>query len=348
MVKFLRLPLLLGLSHGLNDLISGYLLATYAGSHTSEGDIFMAYFVYSMLAFGGQLPAGWLLDARPHLKPAVVSALGLLALGLGLTGLSYAFAAIVAVGIASALLHVAGGAWVWRLAPRQSGLSGIFLAPGVIGLAIGGLLGGHGVADVPLYALAALALLLAGIAWSSSREQAPLHVAPPVAARFDGHDAIMLLLLAAICLRSMLWNILNLAYAGNDTALLLIALSAFSGKFMGGFLADLLGWKRFLRLTLPVATILLAFFADKLPALCIGIGLLQSATPLTLRLMHDALPKSPATAVGLCVGMAIALSGLPMYLPHFDAYSLACFPFLCGIILLYGWWITRKASPIKG
>lgn len=337
-----RLPILLGAAHALNDLVSGYVLATYANDASATGAATL-FLLYGMLAFGGQLPVGWLLDKYPRIRATMLLALATLAAGLGLMYADLPLAAVTAVGIASAALHVAGGTWVWMLSPRQSGMSGIFIAPGVAGLGIGSVLGGHMQTQTPLYALIAIGVL-AAILWLTTRRDAPLQT--PISADnqplFDSHDAWMLLILGAICMRSMLWNILNLVYAGNDFALLSISFSAFSGKMLGGFLADALGAKRWLWLSLPLAALLLAFWAHNLVALCVGAALLQSSTPLMLRLMHTALPQQPAAAVGFSLGLAIALAGLPMYVPSFSEYAQPILWLLCLLLPLYGFWLMRK------
>ncbi|MCL5996782.1 MAG: hypothetical protein M1546_12110 [Chloroflexi bacterium] len=56
----------------------------------------------------------------------------------------------------------------------------------------------------------------------------------------------------------------------------------------------------------------LAFGGEHLVLLLAGVALLQSATSAVLVLMARALPRQPATAAGMALGLAIAAGGLPL------------------------------------
>ena len=57
-----KIAVLFGAAHGINDFIAGYLLANLSVHSTNWQLNTMAFLGYSLLAFGGQLPAGLLLD----------------------------------------------------------------------------------------------------------------------------------------------------------------------------------------------------------------------------------------------------------------------------------------------
>ena len=96
--------------------------------------------------------------------------------------------------------------------------------------------------------------------------------------------------------------------------ILIIGISAFAGKIIGGFVADKIGWKKFVYITLPIALVLFQFGKENIYALAFGIACLQSSVPITLLLMSRSLPMYPATATALSVGASVAIAGLPLFL----------------------------------
>ena len=127
-----------------------------------------------------------------------------------------------------------------------------------------------------------------------------------------GHEIVMLLLLAAIALRSLVWNAVQFLHDGQMVTLLWLALAAGTGKVAGGYLADRFGLRRWATTALFIAAPVLAFGGEHLVLLLAGVALLQSATSAVLVLMARALPLQPATAAGMALGLAIAARGLPL------------------------------------
>ena len=338
----LIIPILLGTAHALNDFLSGYILATYANTFSTEASASMLL-IYGGLAFGGQIPVGVWLDKQPMFKTATIVAFIFLLFGTALIYYDLPLVTIVVIGIASALIHVAGGAWVLKIAPHESGITGIFVAPGVAGLTLGGFLGSQGIKDIPIYIFFAVLLLFAALLMASRKDLTETHLQKShTTSSFETHDAVMLLILAAICLRSLLWDIINLFYGNNYAMLLAIGLSAFLGKIIGGFLSDALGWKRWLKIALPLSAILLAFLGENAVALCIGAALLQSTTPMMVRLMYSVFPNQPAIAVALSLGLGILLAGIPGYMPLFTEHMSIVLLTICAALPIYGWWLVRR------
>jgi len=161
----------------------------------------------------------------------------------------------------------------------------------------------------------------------------------------DGHDWVMLVLLAAIALRSAVWSSLQFLFEGHYDMLLALALAAAAGKIMGGVLADRLGWRRWVVGALLLAAPLLALGGRNLFLLLPGVALLQSATPAALAMTWRLLPRQPATAAGLALGLAVAIGGVP----SIGGLSplLGAAPTLIGVLLaaaLALWWALRPAT----
>jgi FSR family fosmidomycin resistance protein-like MFS transporter len=124
----------------------------------------------------------------------------------------------------------------------------------------------------------------------------------------------MIALLAGIALRSLVWTTLQYVLEARVDVLLLLAVAGAVGKVAGGFLADRLGWRRWTMLALGSSAALLTGSAGNIWVLMLGVALLQSATPGALAAILRLLPRQPATAAGLGLGLAIAIGGLPLML----------------------------------
>jgi len=156
-------------------------------------------------------------------------------------------------------------------------------------------------------------------------------------------------LLAAIALRSAVWSSLQFLFEGRYDLLIAMALAAALGKIAGGVLADRVGWRRWTLGALALAAPLLIIGEQSLIALLAGVALLQSVTPVTLAATARLLPRYPATAAGLALGLAIAIGGL---LPTGGLSTvISAPPFLISVLLaaaLALWWaIKRVELPMR-
>jgi len=319
MARPLRLALLLGLAHGVSDGAAGLLLGQLGHALAIER-VAALVLLYNLLAFGLQPIAGMLADQIG--RPRAVGAVGLLLVAAGLALAPVAtLPAVALAGMGGAAFHVGAGALALQAGGGGAALPGLFAAPGVLGLAIGGALAVGQVAAGP-YFLALTVGLAAWVIWMPGGPAVDGWPAPPspladrargacYAAQIDGHDLIMLVLLAAIALRSLVWSGLQALMSGHVELLLGMGLAAAAGKAVGGVLADHVGWRRYCAAAIGAASLLVSLGEGQKWALLLGVGLLQSATPAALAATARLLPGRPATAAGLALGLAIAAGGLP-------------------------------------
>lgn len=347
MKKYASLPLCWGVIHGLNDYISGFILSHYSISESTETG-YLLMILYAVLAFGGQLPLGLWLDSNRGIKRFGLTAVFLMLLAVMMAFIN-PFAAVLCVGVASAGIHVAGGSVCVLMCNNKTGPLAVFTAPGVLGLTLGILSGQLHMAWLGLPAMAGMFCLA-----SISRLPFPLYIKQgkkEAVNQFDNHDVLMIGILLIMSFRSFIYDIIN-HFAGNlAQGILIIGLSAFVGKIIGGFMADKIGWKRWVYISLPLAFFFLQFGKDNLYMLAFGIACLQSSVPITHLLMYKAIPSFPATATALSLGTAIALAGLPLYAfdtkrfiqTWFADYWL-WFLFAVSSVLLWLWVVQYKKS----
>lgn len=306
----LWLPAVLGLAHGVVDGVAGFLLFSLSQS-LMPPQVGVCVLLYNALAFGGQPSAGLLIDRIQRPRAAVLAGLLLLSTALIIVN-SQPVVAVVLAGLGSAVFHSGGGALAVCATRNCATGAGLFAAPGVFGLAVGGALAVTGHTIIWSVAWSFLLLMLVSVL-----AVFPLPVLPYnqqiVEQGGDTQHQLLLLLLAAIALRSSIWNIFQFLLQGQLTVLLALAMAAATGKLLGGILANWLGWRRFSMGALLVATPLLLLGGQHLAALLPGVALLQSVTPLALAATGKLLPQQPATAAGLALGLAIALGGFPFF-----------------------------------
>lgn len=305
--------LFLAFGHGLNDLLAGYFLGRMVNTPQDLLHAGLALLVYNVLAFGGQYPVALWLEKHPHPRRFLLVAGGLNVLAAASAGFIPSLA-VVAMGAASALYHVAGGALC--AADKKATHIGLFAAPGVAGLILGGYLAfNHYNITLPL--LAATAIFL-GLLWLQKLPDQSLEPTVPERPSLmpDRHDLVMILLLTVISLRSAVWNIFQLIHEQEYDWLLAIAGAAFAGKIIGGWLADRVGWRLYMFVSLFAATPLVTFFRNELLLFCIGIGLLQSGIPATTALLIRSVDGRVGRGISLSFGVAIVAGAAVFCLPR--------------------------------
>ena len=330
MKKQLSISLNWGLLHGINDWIAGYLLMHY--SLTNPGnDSFIALILYVIFAFGGQLPLGILVDKLKKLK--IFGQVSILLLILAtILSTQFIFLAILIAGVASAGIHVIGGTICLQQSRNKITPLGIFTAPGVAGLALGGFCG-----TLPLHWIWLAMALIFILFFHISKKGWPAYIfkKEKLTNTPDTHDAVMIILLFIMTLRSFIFDMVNQFSTQIEYGLLILGLSAFCGKIIGAVMADKIGWKNWLYISLPLAFIFFEIGRESVWALGFGIACLQSSVPLTLQLMYRCLPSFPATASAMSLGTVIALAGLPMYnLPKIHFRFIQSELFYTGLIIL--------------
>lgn len=348
-MRWFRYVLILGLAHGVADGATGYLLG-YLPDKLVTLQVGLLVLLFNALAFGSQPVVGLFADRIK--RPSLVAISGLLLHSLGILSFHWQPAvAVVLVGMGSAAFHVGGGALAVTATNGRATGPGIFAAPGVVGVAVGGALAvtGQSVSWLFLIILPVLAVTI----WLLPQPALPYGRQPQNNKPdniFEGHDAVMLLLLLAIALRSVVWTTFQFLLQGEVNVLLILGLAAAIGKVVGGVMGDWIGWRRWAFAALIGASVLLTWADNSVIALAAGLALLQSATPIALAATAQLIPGKPAFASGLALGFAIALGGLPPMLglsPRMGAPPVSIVTGLAAAAVL---WIalTRSSVIVRG
>jgi MFS transporter, FSR family, fosmidomycin resistance protein len=337
----------LSLGHGLNDLIAGYFLGSFAAGNNNLLQVGLAITIYNVLAFGGQYPVAILIEKINDIKKIIVFSYLLnviaIAIFLFLPG-----AAILLAGIASAIYHVAGGSYCAE--NNKATNIGLFAAPGIAGLIAGGFLSWNGFNIIPFLLPIAIVFLsvLTRIHFNKQFPEKNSTVNDKQTNVIDQHDIIMILLLIIISLRSVIWNVFQLINENNFEGLIAIAIAAVVGKIAGGWLADKIGWRLYAILSTMIATPLLTFFKKEMVIFCIGVGLLQSGIPATTSLMIHSLKGRAARGIALSFGTAIVIGSAASILPSQLVLQQIPYILLASvfILLICNYWYKRITNHL--
>lgn len=256
------------------------------------------FLIYNFCAFAMQLPMGAVLDRLGGRKTPLVFA----GAGCALTLLGV-FCGPVVLGLGNGLFHVGGGADVIR-AHGRCGPLGVFVAPGALGLYLGGRLAGKAPWLLLIVGIG-MALLLPFAGRGGEISTAPLRklsITVPICA------------FAVVVLRSYVGMAVSFPWKTGLWAAAAVA-AVVLGKAAGGVLAERFGMKRVTACSLLVSAV--CFALGDVPVFGLAALLCFNMTmPLTLYALWRRFPEYPGTVFG-ALTLALFLGFLPV------AYGLA-------------------------
>ena len=339
----LSLSLILGIAHGFADAAAGFLLGRLPHTMSLEQASGLII-LYNVLGFGYQPLVGMLTDKfkRPHL--AVLVGLSSLLLAL-LVKDGDSQIAIILAGIGSAAFHVGGGSFALAATPYKKTIgSGLFTAPGIIGLAVGGVLGftGNNI-TIPIVLLMGLMIGIISIINLSKYDLSYAHIENEATENDNFGDEFLLVLLIAIALTSTVWTSFQFLLQTHLDLIIVIAFAAAIAKVCGGILAQRWGWRRYTIFSLTIAAFLLLYGQQNHLTLILGLALLQSTIPITLAATAKIMPQQPATATGFALGLSILIGGIPVIAGLGEITSIPTVSALIVLITTLSlWWVLKQ------
>lgn len=335
------------LTHMAVDLACAFLVYAYV---TGEERWYLWLLVYNFCAFAMQMPIGAAADFLDRNGcVAAGGCIGVLA-GLGLGAAGYPAWAVVAAGLGNACFHVGGGIDVLNLSGGRAAPLGVFVAPGALGICLGGLMGkaesDAGVWIGLLMILSAAAVRAAAGRYGLWRRSgnAPVSFVPAgsvgdasvsVTLGSVGHAPASVTLgsvghapargirvrplvaagcfLAAVVLRSFSGMVQSFPWSGTmaESAWLLMA-AVVLGKMSGGILGDLMGIRQAVLYSMGAAA--LGFLCLVYPVTGVmAVFCWNMSMPLTLWAVSRAFPGAKGFGFGLLT-FGLFLGFCPVYL----------------------------------
>lgn len=330
--SWLALSVGLGVVHALVDATT----VTVVLRSTRSEDVtrLLAFWLvvgYDWIAFATQPVWGYLMDRWA--TPRATRAAGLLLCLVSVAACTVdPYAAMVLAGLGNALFHLGAGAAVLRLGLSRTLPSGLYVAPGALGLGFGMFYGRH-VTLGPVWPLAVvlglgalLAIALSDPPLSTStptepvaRARAlrnlakPLLEAPAPTWREQIGRWALLLLLVSVAVRSLVGMSASRGYPKDVLLAIGIPLAGFLGKATGGWFADRWGWLETSVIALLLSAPFIGVTHGQPVLLLVGLVLFQMTMPVTLVAVARLMPARLGTAFGLtCLALAVG-SAPPMF-----------------------------------
>lgn len=341
------LAIWLGIAHGFNDCLAGFLLG-FCYKHYSIEQATLLYFLYVTIGFGGQVFAGLLID-RLKQTSYIILVVCFCWLSLSFYPLFNSYFFIGLIAFASSFIHVLGGSITVSLQQNSSKYVGVFIAPGVIGLTLGGFLA---FADINLmgYFLTFSSLLLLSFLYFFNNKKTFLIVDNQRLKKIEVNSTVsvfkikfivILLLFSTFILRSFIWEIGQYVFQKNFEALALMAFFAFWGKLVGGFLSDHIEFSFFLLFSILFSILFLMLGQKHVFFFGLGLGFLQSSIPIGFSMMCRLIKNRTAFVSGLAFGLSILIGGLPFLIfennyflhYHFEMFVMGVLTLFFGAIV---------------
>lgn len=334
-------PVVFGIIHAVVDASTVMTIFTTKFVHGLRPyDIAVIVLTYDLIAFGGQVPLGFLMDKLRRCRGA--AALGLVFCIFGIVFLRIEpITAMIFAGVGNALYHLGAGALSLHVHYGRATPPGIFVAPGALGLAVGSYMGKGGFEITwPFFVLLGISLLVTLIA---TVPDIP-YGSPPKAPKVKRPILIVVLLLVSVFVRSLVGRAGGYALPKLPEVMFAAASAAFAGKAIGGVIADRLGWIEVSVGALLISAPLIAFGGADSTMVIIGLFIFQMTMPVTLVAVAVLMPARPGFAFGLNC-LAYIAGFLMTTLPSVKAlYSQ---PVFLGLILLSALTVYMGLRPLK-
>lgn len=302
----------LAFQHSLTDSVSAYVvLSSLRVNINSYRNIIMFVLIYNFVAFGTQFIFGYLSD-KFGLGQIYVLLSTLVAVSAIIFQDAHPLIPILLVGFANSLFHIGGGSIVLKTSKYKAAYSGIFIAPGAIGLLLGTVYANSAVFKVILTVLILIFFLINFYMYKNydyRKENVGIREMPITS---KGVSTLLLCLLSIVAIRSLVGFSLPFPWRSTlPNVVLVFTFFIFIGKVLGGVIAEKFGLIKTALLSLSFS-ILLILIGKTIPLVgMFGILLLQMTTAITLVLIYRALPDNPGVSFGFTT-LAIFVGATPM------------------------------------
>lgn len=287
-------------------LIAGLIAPAAAGTY----NLFIGILLYNMFAFAFQLPFGLIADKLN--KNALVSSAGCGFIILAYMVSGFNVLSCVIAGIGNALFHVGGGIDVLNISNKRAGLLGIYVAPGALGLFLGGNMVKYGFnqfyAVVIILAVSILVLLHL---YKAVKTKYGINNELPLIEINRSSFLIAACILFTVCMRGYVGLILNFSWKADFYTALAFVLGVVSGKIAGGIISDKFGLIRTSLASLITSAILFVFSFDNSFFGIAAVLLFNMTMPVTLIVLSNMFNNNKGFAFGLTT-FALFIGALPV------------------------------------
>lgn len=278
----------------------------------SKVDLFILVILYDLLAFGLQLPFGIMIDRISKERLFII-----ISLILGIFSfifLDIPLLAIILIGLSNAIYHIAAGVIILKISDMKPIIPGLFVAPGAIGLYLGKQL--NAISNIELVSIFVLIVFLIIFIFFKIK---PYKVNLSFNITNNKKLLIVGLLFAAIFCRAFVGSILVFKWRSEVVLALILTISIFLGKALGGYLNEKYGWIKFSIISLFISLIFLGLFQTSPIGGILGSFSFNLVMAVTLVAIYKA-----TRLAGLAFGLncfALILGSLPSFFDSGHIFS---------------------------
>ncbi len=354
-------------THFLVDMGCSMLIYSLSKDYFSDLTIFLFILGYDFIAFVMQLPFGLVIDMITNHRSnisgtkyakspsALLSGIGVALVGLGCilgsadnTALPFAVILVCIAGFGNALFHVGAGVDVLKKASGKTFLPGLFVSTGALGLFLGTKSSEYGYDKLLIMAIPLIVSFILIMAMRKHSE----NIVDTAPVRRYSSKLTPVIVIAVFTLVIIYRSYLGFAmkYTWKSTFLLgfLSAVFIVLGKILGGFIADKIGWKLTMSISLSLCAVF-AVFSENIAVFGLLTLLLFNMTmPITMVGLANVMQPYKGVAFGvnttaLFAGFILSLmTGLT-----FSAWKLAIGIAVSAIILLVAIFFYEKGQEAK-
>ncbi len=307
---------LLRIAHFCVDFGCAFLCLGYA-----EDNIQFYLLIYNFCAFALQMPLGLLVDRFG--KQNKVAGFGVLLTAIAMFFLYHPLLGCITAGLGNALFHVGGGVYVLHGCGEKCAPLGEFVAPGALGLFLGGYFTSQWAYIRPV-AIFILFVMAAVLLYGKSEEHATAEPITPVP--FTKKTAVALVLLfLVVFLRSAAGFQFTFSWKTGSTAFL-FASAVMTGKELGGVLSDRFDMSKTSLVSLLLGGVLFCFSQNSAVCGILAVLCFNCTMPVTLFAAFKILRSLPGFSFGLLT-FALFLGLLPSYF----GFEMPSYAFLFGV-----------------
>ncbi len=305
MKKSLLMGLAYGFVHFSVEVVSFYVVySTFGGSRLW----WVAALLYDALAFVPQNIFGAVSDKYPKLNIGMIGCF-LMIISLIVRG---GYAGLFLVAIGNALVHIAGAQHTLRIPEKKITPNAIFVGTGSFGVITGQLLGKSDLKEAWLISVLLMitaAFVICVVQKKNSLENKIAHV------KINSEKSAALITLCSfvgVSIRGYVayaipteWN-----KSVEQTVLLFVFMGL--GKIIGGILADIIGFRRTVYISLLGALPLLLAGNTNMVLSLIGVAFFSMTMPITIAVLTSVYPKQTGIAFGITT-LGLFVGTLPAF-----------------------------------
>lgn len=319
---------LLSFLHFFVDGICAYTIFNRLYVTESYTVIILVFVIYNTLAFMTQPFFGMIIDAVGKEKLWLNASLILLLLGAIIP--LYTWISLFLIGIANSMFHVVGGKYTVYLSKDKSAYLGLFVALGASGLAIGTYI--YTPFLLPLFvSITAILGLICLLLKDEHSDRPKQHTMPQL---LGTEKRYVFVLSLAVTIRAIIGKAAPPLFEPTTFLLVGIGISSTLGKMIGGILADRIGIRLTVWITLPLSLIGYLFFREHAVIYLLSTLLFNTTMPITLFLSNQNMKQREGLSFGI-----LAFTLFPGYLLG-DLYHYLKLPMVPLLFVCIGLTIT--------